>query len=689
MMLPDDKLTPDELEQIEEIFSQALDNKSAERAEFVRNACHGNERVCTRVLQLLESNDNSPPLSLDIDLIIKEHTSDQGDTMLIGHKICGRYIVKKLLGRGAMGDVYLAHDERLRRDVAVKILPPLFINNEERICRFHTEAVAASNLNHPNILAIFDHGEYHEEGPATYFIAMEFIEGQNLRERMGSKHVSVEETLKIAVQIAEGLFVAHGVGIVHRDIKPENIMVAHDHVKILDFGIAKITGKLFDRLNSDSPTQERLIVGTKPWQVFGTRFYMSPEQINGDPIDNRTDLWSLGVVLYELFTGHVPFNGNSPEEAAEKILKVDPKPFKIKAPKSVSKEVNRIVFKCLAKDKAGRYESAAELKQDLTAVQQKIIILNANNKYFRYAACVMAGLIALGLVAYLIYPRPKRIRICGIRFTEHQLVSEMIAQVLEDQGLKVERVFNESSILCREAFKNGTIDGYVEYTGNIYTELLHKRGPYPNKDDIYNTIKHELPQRGIDVSEKLGFSSDWAILVRKEDAEYYRLTNISDIESCCARFWKLGYVPDFNKETLNKTDFINTYGLHFESDSSNPLERIYKHLEDGDLDVIVGNSNDDISQDISKFQPLVDDKHYFPPYEVVFLTRHETTEQISELQKAIDQLNSKLKNEGRITTDEMKQKIRVYEGFPKEKRDDQTFLTSFVYSWKENKFGRR
>ena len=216
----------------------------------------------------------------------------------------GRYEVRSLLGVGGMGEVYLAQDLQLRRLVALKLLPPQFTRDEERLRRFKQEAFAASSLNHPNIFTIFEIGQHGD----THFIATEYIDGQSLRQLTTQGPIQLERVLDWGTQIASALAAAHAAGIIHRDIKPDNIMVRRDgYVKVLDFGLAKLSE--YKNLASDPEAATLQVIQTDPGKVMGTASYMSPEQTRGLQLDERTDIWSLGVILYELIAGRPPFEG--------------------------------------------------------------------------------------------------------------------------------------------------------------------------------------------------------------------------------------------------------------------------------------------------------------------------------------------------------------------------------------------
>lgn len=286
-------------------------------------------------------------------------------TLDAGTKL-GRYEIRQHLGAGGMGEVYLAQDTKLGRRVALKILPAEVAADQKRMQRFIQEAQAASALNHPNIITIHEI----EETDATPFIATEFIDGETLRQRMSRARLTIAESLDICIQVASALSAAHASGIIHRDIKPENIMLRRDGiVKVLDFGLAKLTELQSSSVDMEAPT--KAIVNTEPGTVMGTAHYMSPEQARGLETDARTDIWSLGVVLYEMVTGHQPFAGETTTDVLASIVKGQPMPLTRYATDAPAK-LEEIVSKALEKDREERYQGIKDLLVDLRRLKKRM-----------------------------------------------------------------------------------------------------------------------------------------------------------------------------------------------------------------------------------------------------------------------------------------------------------------------------
>lgn len=273
----------------------------------------------------------------------------------------GRYEIREKIGAGGMGEVYLAHDEQLDRAVALKVLLPEFSANAERVQRFKLEARAASTLNHPNIITIHEVGESENR----IYIATELVSGVTLRQKIEEGKLTIVEAVEITEQLAGALAAAHEAGIVHRDIKPENVMLRRDgYAKILDFGLAKSI--LYQQPGNEDKTLQ--MVHTQPGLVMGSVRYMSPEQARGKEVDERTDVWSLGVVLYEMLTGVNPFDGETSSDSLAAVLHIEPAPFAAQIPPDLQK----ITRKSLQKNAADRYQTVAEMAADLRAAERRI-----------------------------------------------------------------------------------------------------------------------------------------------------------------------------------------------------------------------------------------------------------------------------------------------------------------------------
>ncbi len=280
-----------------------------------------------------------------------------------------QYKVVARLGSGGMGEVYLAEDARLRRKVALKLLYEDVTKNGDWVRRFEQEARAASALNHPNIITIYEVGQTGE----SHFISTEFIEGETLRQHLKQNPITITEVLDIAIQVSRALVAAHAAGIIHRDIKPENVMLRPDgYVKVLDFGLAKFTEqRSFGASGSDPEAATEAAVSTNPGMVMGTVCYMSPEQARGTQVDARTDIFSLGVLLYEMLSGRLPFEGTTANEIIVSIIEKRPRPLSRYTPE-VPPELERIVGKSLSKKKDDRYQSLKDMLIDLKSLKRQL-----------------------------------------------------------------------------------------------------------------------------------------------------------------------------------------------------------------------------------------------------------------------------------------------------------------------------
>src|SRR5213080_2895422 len=345
--------------QVNDLFQAAVERAPAERAAFLHEACHGDQGLRHEVESLLTSHERSENFIESPAFEVAPELVTTGRTSALVGKVIGHYRIESLIGVGGMGEVYLAQDERLGRKAALKLLPDSLTTDETQLGRFKNESRSASALNHPNILTVYEIGA---EGNVQ-FIATEFIEGVTLRAALASGRMSAHRALEIAVQVASALAAAHDAGVVHRDIKPENIMLRPDgYAKVLDFGIAKLTEQR--RASDDHRVETTTLLQTRPGLVLGTAHYMSPEQARGQKVDARSDIWSLGVVLYEMVAGSPPFRGETPSDCIASILTTEPPPLSgVLA--NVPLKLESILQKALRKNSDERYQTNKEMLADL------------------------------------------------------------------------------------------------------------------------------------------------------------------------------------------------------------------------------------------------------------------------------------------------------------------------------------
>ena len=365
-------MTPERWQHIERLYYAARELPPDERGSWLTAACRDDADMRSEVEVLLDADQDAsgfltaPALQLAARGLAADEVLTQRLETIVGQQF-SHYKILSRIGAGGMGEVYLARDTSLERRVALKLLPVRFTQDAERLQRFIREAKAASALNHPNIITIYEVGVAGVEPSPTHFIATEFIEGVTLRDWVPEEGKRVSQTLEFGSQIASALSAAHQAGIVHRDIKPENLMVRPDGlVKVLDFGLAKLTANYdsgdqpIDTHEPKTPAEKQ----TMPGMIMGTPRYMSPEQARGLELDARTDLFSLGVVLYELLAGCPPFSGESMADLFVAILEKEPVSLAHYVA-DVPAELERILRRCLMKQRGQRYQSAQELLADL------------------------------------------------------------------------------------------------------------------------------------------------------------------------------------------------------------------------------------------------------------------------------------------------------------------------------------
>ena len=352
--------------QVNDLFQSAVERAPGERAAFLDEACRGDGDLRCEVESLLTSHVRAENfIELPAYEVAPELVTNDTTGALVG-KVIGHYRIESLIGVGGMGEVYLARDERLGRKAALKLLPDSLTIDETQLSRFKNEARSASALNHPNILTVYEIGAEKDR----QFIATEFIEGMTLRASITRDRINPHAALEIAVQVASALTAAHEAGVVHRDIKPENIMLRPDgYVKVLDFGIAKLTEQ---RLAShDHAVKTTATLQTRAGLVLGTARYMSPEQARGQKVDARTDIWSLGVVLYEMVGGIPPFRGETPSDCIASILTTEPPALSGVLP-NVPLKLESILQKALRKKSDQRYQTIKEMLADLRILKGEL-----------------------------------------------------------------------------------------------------------------------------------------------------------------------------------------------------------------------------------------------------------------------------------------------------------------------------
>lgn len=368
-------MKPERWQEISRIFNRAISLDANARSAYVDEKCGTDDELKAEVERLIESHQRAEGDDFIGGLAVEdaaEHFSDDEETLALNKgQQFGAYLILDHLGTGGMGQVYLARDSRLDRIVALKILSADIAADKRRMQRFRQEAKVASSLNQPNILTIYESGEVDN---LTY-IAAEFIDGETLRDYLRNKRLKLGEILDISIQMLAALDAAHEARIIHRDMKPDNVMIRRrDHVvKVLDFGLAKVTEKK-KTVSGEPLTHEESITEfkTAPGQIMGTVNYMSPEQAQGKPVDVRSDIWSTGVIIYEMVAGSKPFQGTTSAHTIVQIIEKEPPPLAHAGAPHVPEELERIVAKSIAKDPNERYQTAKDMLIDLRNLKKRV-----------------------------------------------------------------------------------------------------------------------------------------------------------------------------------------------------------------------------------------------------------------------------------------------------------------------------
>jgi serine/threonine protein kinase len=395
VLSPETTMDKQRWRQIEQIYFSALDLNAAQRSAYLDAACDGEAELRREVEALLASEDRAegfletPAMEAAAKELVAELPTEAATLQQVApspQQRIGPYKLLAPLGKGGMGEVHLALDTRLQRKVALKILPAQFTNEADRVRRFAQEARAASALNHPNILTIYEIGKEQTGNGNLHYIVTEYVEGETLRQRLANapkNRLPLRQTLDIAAQMTAALTAAHEAGIIHRDIKPENIMVRRDGlVKVLDFGLAKLTESRNADFGMRIEEAETLLQATQTnhqltasGMVMGTPRYMSPEQARGQRVDARTDLFSLGIVFYEMIAGTPPFAGASPMDIISAILTREPQSLRSKCAE-VPVKLEQTIHRLLRKEREQRLASTQELLTELKACQQELDAVN-------------------------------------------------------------------------------------------------------------------------------------------------------------------------------------------------------------------------------------------------------------------------------------------------------------------------
>jgi len=468
-------------QQLNDLFQSTIELAPEERPAFLKEACQGDEELRRAVERLVVADSQaenfieSPAYEVAPELLtIDSVGSCVGE--LVGH-----YRVESLIGIGGMGEVYLARDEQLGRKVALKFLPERLTIDRTQLSRFQNEARAASALNHPNILTVHEIGA---DGNRQ-FIATEFVEGATLRASLADGRIDLRAALDIAVQVVSALAAAHEAGVVHRDIKPENIMLRPDgYVKVLDFGLAKLAEE--GLASEDHELATTALLQTRPGLIIGTVRYMSPEQARGQKVDARSDIWSLGVVLYEMIGGSPPFPGETPSDCIASILTKEPPPLSDILP-DVPMKLEAILQKALRKDRYERYQTSREMLANLSTLKSELelagparpgLIVRQIKRHKRGVLLILgASILAGAAFAYFFFfvvPRP-RTNEKSIAVLPFENLSEEKSNAYLADGIQDEILTRLSKIADLKVISRTSTERY-KHTSQSPSEIAHQLG---------------------------------------------------------------------------------------------------------------------------------------------------------------------------------------------------------------------
>src|SRR5581483_3134161 len=554
----------DQWQMIEELYHSASELPAAERSSFLQKAC-GEDQGLRRELESLLLHGDTRESFLDtaaIAIVAKAIAADEYDSpapALEGTSI-SHYRIIKALGRGGMGVVYEAEDVKLRRRVALKLLLNFLARDRQALRRFEQEAQAASALNHPNICTVYEV----DQDLGLHFIAIELLEGETLKERIGRGPLDIRELLAIGTEICDALEAAHTVGIIHRDIKPSNIVLTRrGNAKLLDFGVAKRVGPELVRhaetLSQLLPPNLDLSV-TVPGAVIGTVTYMSPEQSAGYDVDARSDLFSMGAVLYEMASGQNPFAGKDLVDVLEAIQQRQPIPLEQLRPKIPSALVS-IVKKALQKERALRYQSAAEMRADLQALRDRLVVGDRRRKMLPVMA-LSALLLAAVLAGSL---RLQRVQgwILGRPYAPHQMKSIAVLPLENLSGDSAQDYFADgmTDALIANLSRIGALR-VISRTSSMRYKGTHKSLPeIAHELDIDAVVEATVAKAGSRVrinAQLVDARRDQHLWTRQYDSELHDILQLqNDLASAIALEVAGTLTPDERSQLTQRTRSLN------------------------------------------------------------------------------------------------------------------------------------